>query len=278
MRTLILDFDGSVAPLEGAETISLTARQEEIRFACSPRSLDRLPDFRPADLVFLGSGDFHHVTYTLISRIRRPMQVVVFDNHPDNMRYLFGIHCGSWVARVAKLPFVSRVHVAGISSSDVEGLHAIENHVGLLRSGKVVYWCVRRNLSALRLLGIRESKSFDSTAAMLDGLRETLSDEPVYLSIDKDVLAGEIVQTNWDQGVMRFDELQAAILMLSGEIIAADIVGDVSLYRYRSRFKRMLSAIDRQPEIPAQSLALWREAHRRVNVALRSALEREFQR
>jgi hypothetical protein len=276
MRTLILDFDGSVAPLSGAETVSLSERQEEIRFACRPRSLDRLPDFGPAGLVFLGSGDFHHVSWTLISRMRRSMQVVVFDNHPDNMRYLFGIHCGSWVARVAKLPFVSRVHVAGITSSDVEGLHAIENHVGLLRSGKVVYWCVGRNLSALRRLGVRESKTFDSTAAMLEGLREGLSDEPLYLSIDKDVLVNTVVQTNWDQGVMRLDELETAIQMLSGRIVAADVVGDVSHYHYQSRFKRMLTAIDRQPVIPEESLPAWREAHRRVNEALRSMLEKEF--
>ena len=276
MRTLILDFDGSVAPLEGAQTIPLREREEEIRFGCRMRSLERLPEFGQPDLAFLGSGDFHHVSYALIARMQRPMQVVVFDNHPDNMRYAFGIHCGSWVAHVAKLPFVSRVHVAGITSADVEGFHALENHLGLLRSGRVVYWCTGRQMTALRRLGVRESRSFDSIAGVLEAM--TLSAEPVYLSIDKDVLASDVVQTNWDQGVMRLDELESAIEMLHGRLLAADVVGDVSIYRYQSRLKRMLSAADRQPAIPAQSLASWREAHRRVNVRLRSMLEREFRR
>ena len=278
MRTLILDFDGSVAPLDGAETISLRDREEEIRFACSVRALEDLPDFGGPDLVFMGSGDFHHVSYTLISRMRRPMQVVVFDNHPDNMRYPFGIHCGSWVSHVARLPFVSRVHVAGIRSDDVRGWHAFENRLGVLRSGKVVYWCVVPDLNALGRLGVRESRSFASISAMLEGLRSAISNEPAYLSIDKDVLASDVVQTNWDQGVMRFDELESAIAMLRGRIVAADVVGDVSAYRYRSRVKRLLSALDRQPEIPAQSLEAWREAHRQVNVRLRSLLEPEFRR
>jgi arginase family enzyme len=271
-RTLVLDFDGSVAPLDGAETIPLGAMQEAVRFGCRRRVLERLPPLGDPALVFLGSGDFHHVTYALLARMQRPMQVVVFDNHPDNMRYPFGIHCGSWVSHAARLPFVSRIHVAGITSPDVEGAHAVENRLGLLRSVKIVYWCVRRDLRALRRLGVRASQSFDSIAEMLGALGDALSGEPVYLSIDKDVLAADVVRTNWDQGVMRIDELDAAIAMLRGRLVAADVTGDASVYRYRSRFKRLLSALDRQPEIPAASLAAWRRAHRDLNLRLLSLL------
>src|SRR5207244_2712572 len=130
------------------------------------------------------------------------IQVVVFDNHPDNMRYPFGIHCGSWVWHVGRLPFVERVHVAGINSSDVEGMHVWENHLAALRSGKVVYWCVQRNLRALRGLGAR---SFDSVKAMLAALVATVAraSAPIYLSIDKDVLAAEEARTNWHEEVRR---------------------------------------------------------------------------
>ena len=271
-RALVLDLDGSVAPLEGAETIPLREREEELRFACRLSALDRLPPFAEARLVFLGSGDFHHLTYALLSRVGLPMEVVVLDNHPDNMRYPFGIHCGSWVAHAARLPFVSRIHVAGICSPDVEGARALENHLRPLRSGKVVYWCIRRDLGALRRLGARASRSFDSIPDMLDALGGELSGRPVYLSIDKDVLAGDAVQTNWDQGVMRLPELESAIGLVKNNLIAADVTGDVSAYRYGSRFKRLLSALDRQPEIPAQSLASWREAHRRLNLRLLALL------
>ena len=282
-RTLILDFDGSVLPLEGADTVVLHERQEAIRFACRMSALRRLQaELEPAlradpPVVFMGSGDYHHVSYLLIERLRRlgeRIQVVVFDNHPDNMRYPFGIHCGSWVWHVSRLPFVARVHVAGITSTDVERAHAIENHLGPLRSGRVVYWCVGRNLGALRLFGVRDSRTFPSVPEMLDGLGTELADarEPVYLSIDKDVLAHEVVQTNWDQGVMRLEELDTAIRMLQARLIGSDVVGDVSSYRYRSRFKRVLSGLDGQPEIPAASLQEWQTGHQRVNQRLLSLL------
>ena len=282
-RALILDFDGSVRPMEGADAIPLSGLQEAIRFSCRMSRLRRLQaDLEPrlsADpqVVFMGSGDFHHVSYVLIERLRRlnkRIQVVVFDNHPDNMRYPFGIHCGSWVWHISRLPFVARVHVVGITSTDVERWHVMENHLAPLRSGSVVYWCVGRNLGALRLLGVRESQSFVSVADMLARLGTTLSDtrEPVYLSIDKDVLARDVVQTNWDQGVMRLEELESAIRMLQGRLVGSDVVGDVSSYSYRSRFKRLLSALDGQPQVPLESLEAWQIVHQQVNRRLLALL------
>jgi arginase family enzyme len=284
-RTLILDFDGSVRPLEDADTIPLQERQEAIRFGCRMATLRQLESaIEPAlrtdpPVVFMGSGDYHHVSYLLIERLRRlgeRIQVVVLDNHPDNMRYPFGIHCGSWVWHVSRLPFVARVHVAGITSGDVEGGHAIENHLAPLRSGRVVYWCVQRSLRALRMFGVGDSRSFPSVGEMLAALGVELaaSPEPVYFSIDKDVLSHEVVQTNWDQGVMRLEELESAITMLQGRLIGSDVVGDVSSYRYRSRFKRLLSGLDGQPDIPVASLEEWQLGHQRVNQRLVALLAR----
>ena len=245
---IILDFDGSVTPLPGAQVVALRDRQEEIRFACPLGTLRALGGLvPPASIAFLGSGDYHHVSYLLIERLRRSLQVVVFDNHPDNMRYPFGIHCASWVGHVSRLPFVSRVHVVGIASADVEGIHVIENRLAPLRAAKVIYWCVGRDLRWLRAAGVRASKSFASTAEMLATFSEALraSDEPIYLSIDKDVLAADVVRTNWDQGVMTLDELTAAIASFRPRVIASDITGDASAYRFRSLFKRALIAIER---------------------------------
>jgi len=282
-QALILNFDDSVKPLPGGRIIPLTDRQEDIRFGCRKKVLDELGrelatalDARPP-VVFLGSGDYHHVSYLLIERRRAldtRIQVVVFDNHPDNMRYPFGIHCGSWVWHVSRLPFVARVHVAGITSTDVEAGRLWENHLAPLYSGKVVYYCVQRNLRAMRRLGMHHSRAFPSMSALLDALSAsvTTAPEPVYLSIDKDVLARDVVQTNWDQGVMRLEELMAAIRMLRRRIIASDVVGEVSAYRYRSRFKRFLSGLDRQPVIPEQTLNDWQTQHQQVNRQLLSLL------
>ncbi len=287
-RALILDFDDSIRPLPETDAIPLRDRQEVIRFGCRMpvlRALGR--ELTPvldghAPVVFLGSGDYHHVTYLLVERLRSlgaQIQVVIFDNHPDNMRYPFGIHCGSWVWHVSRLPFVARVHVVGITSKDVEGGHLWENHLAPLYSGKVRYWCVQRNLRAMRSLGIRHGQSFPSAAALLDRFNAALAaaPEPVYLSIDKDVLAHDVVQTNWDQGVMRLEELTSAIQMLKGRIVGSDVTGDVSSYRYRSPFKRLLSGLDGQPRIPDHTLGEWQAQHQQVNRQLLLLLRRNVE-
>jgi len=280
-RPVILDFDGSVA-LDDALALPFREREEDIRFGCSAVALRKLTvelsDAIPADsgTVFLGSGDFHHITLALIQRLpaNERIQVVVFDNHPDNMRYPFGVHCGSWVSHVSRLPFVSRVHVAGITSSDVERGHIWENSLAPLRSGKVRYWCVGNDLSALNRAGVEQSRSFQNMAELLPALQQAIDSWPdqVYLSIDKDVLARDVVQTNWDQGVMRLDELESAIVTLRPRLIGSDVVGEVSSYRYRSWFKRLLTALDRQPAVPLDSLLAWQARHREVNERLASLL------
>jgi arginase family enzyme len=280
-RALLLDFDDSVRPLPDCDVIPLSRHQEAIRFGCRMpelRSLGRelAPALDPAPrLVFMGSGDYHHVSYLLIERLRtlgRKIQIVVFDNHPDNMRYPFGIHCGSWVWHVSRLPFVARVHVVGITSTDVEDGHLWENHLGPLYSGKVMYWCVQRNLRVMKLFGIRRSRTFASIADLLKEFVAAVADEPIYLSIDKDVLSPDVVQTNWDQGVMTLEELTSGIQALLGRIIGSDVCGEVSSYRYRSRFKRFLSNLDHQPPIADDTVDEWQARHREVNLHLLSLL------
>jgi arginase family enzyme len=279
---LVLDFDGSVGSLN-ATIVDLRERQEAIRFGCRMSTLRALGDeLAPAlsvmpSTVFMGSGDYHHVSYLLIERLQAlatPMQVVVFDNHPDNMRYPFGIHCGSWVWHVSRLPFVSCVYVLGITSADVEGMNVWQNHLAPLRFGKVRYWCVGRDLRWMRRLGIKRSQSFATMGDLLDQFEDESRTwkQPVYLSIDKDVLSRDVVQTNWDQGVMTLEELELAIGMLKKLVIASDVTGEVSTYRFTTRHKRILAALDHQPEIPEGSLKLWQEQHQAVNRRLLSML------
>ena len=292
-NVLILNFDGSVLPLPGAFSLSLSHWQEAIRFGCTLSTLERLDSeigFKSSLLwstdeqtkstptklkptIFLGSGDYHHISHLLIRRYastRPAMQVVVFDNHPDNMRYPVGIHCGSWVNQVSRLPFVRCVHVLGITSTDVEIAHAWENHLRPLRAGKVRYWCVGRNLAWMRYLGITQSQSFESIPALLHAFERYLQThaDPVYLSIDKDVLSPDEAHTNWDQGVMRLAELGSAIGLLKSRLIASDVTGEISVYAYQSRFKRLLSGLDKQPTISDTELALWQREHQVINQQL----------
>ena len=279
---LILDFDRSVAPISGAVSIDLSAWQDTIRYGCSLDDLARLQAFLetngagPAPVTFLGSGDFHHVTYVLMRRrpAPRPFQVVVFDNHPDNMRYPWGIHCGSWLSHVCALPSVSKVTVVGIASDDVRWNHLWENRLLPLVRGKLEYLCFASVSPLGRLLPgfVDLSRDGDRQPDRLADRIASANADPIYLSIDKDVLAPAAVQTNWDQGLMRDDELLDIVRCLRPRIFAADVTGEISFFRYSSWWKRMLARFDGQSLDPPSGLAELQAAHHRLNARLLEAL------
>lgn len=276
---LVLDFDRSVGVLPDAHVIDLVEWQEAIRFGCSLRRFREVTAAIAARLpvrygtVFLGSGDYHHLSWPLIERrvAREPFEVIVFDNHPDNMRFPFGVHCGSWVRKVALLPQVAHVHVLGISSGDVSSAHAWENYLAPLARGKLSYWTVGVDTRWAARLGLAKAfNAFDTNAALLERFFEERrgSTVPVYLSIDKDVLDPSVARTNWDQGRLLDTELFSAIDRLQGRLIGSDITGDISAYRYRAWWKRKLSALDEQPEIDAAELAAWQAQQHALNLRL----------
>jgi len=282
-RSLVLDFDRSVAPPPGAAVLDLSAWQETIRYGCSLADLQRLEAFlaesglAAARVTFLGSGDFHHVTYSLVRRLAGagPFQVVAFDNHPDNMRYPWGIHCGSWVRHVCALPFVSKVTVVGITSGDVGWSHLWENHLPPLLRGKLSYLCLART-SRLASRLVRGLVDFSADRARFaDALGERLlgdGGDPVYLTIDKDVLAPTAVRTNWDQGILREDELLAAVRRLAPRVFAADVTGEISFFRHARWWKRLLARLDGQSLSSPVDLAALQAAHHDLNLRLLQAI------
>ncbi|MEP7242576.1 MAG: hypothetical protein ABI885_02710 [Gammaproteobacteria bacterium] len=288
MRPLILDTDGSVPAIDGATVVPLGDLQEQIRFGCTMGQLKNLrerlaPPLRtPPEVAFLGSGDFHHLSYLLIERIARdrPIEVVVLDNHPDNMRYPFGVHCGSWVRRVTQLPQVRHVHVVGITSSDVSAKRLWENYLTPLRRGQLTYWCIGSELRWPRWVPWHEAlRSFGDADALLAAFKkhQAHSRAALYLSIDKDVLSPSVVRSNWDQGVFREETLHAIIELLGRRIVACDITGEVSSYHYLRAWKRWLAARDAQPQVEAGQLYAWRQQHCAVNDRLLAKLAHEME-
>jgi hypothetical protein len=282
-RPVVLDIDRSVGPLPDRLVLPLAHWQESIRFGCSLATMRRfrtmLDELLPATYgtVFTGSGDFHHLSWPLIARLSapRPFQVVVLDNHPDNMRFPFGVHCGSWVRKVALLPQVSHVHVLGITSSDIGAGHAWENYLIPLRRGKLSYWSIGVDTGWSRRLGLAHAfHGFDTAEAMVDAFTESQRTQPApsYLSIDKDAFAAEVAHTNWDQGRLLLDHALGLIGSLRHGLVGSDINGEVSHYRYRSWWKRKLSALDEQPEIDPAQLAGWQAQQHALNLQLLEAI------
>ncbi len=286
---LVLDLDGSVQGLPEAQVLALRQWEEAIRFGCgwgAWRRLDSvLHDVWPDQYgtALLGSGDFHHLTHLLVARVpvTEPFDVVVLDNHPDNMRFPWGIHCGSWVHHVAALPQVRAVHVLGICSGDIGWRHAWENRLSAIYRGRVYYWSVGVDTAWANLVGLgRKVRTFSTLASLIEAFAESrrADETPVYLSIDKDVLSPTVVPTNWDQGVATLEQALDLIAVVAGKVIASDITGEVSVYHYAARWKRWLSQLDAQPAIAPEDLVAWQQLHAAVNRTLLTAIASAYRR
>ncbi|MCL2457376.1 MAG: hypothetical protein FWF31_00715 [Desulfobulbus sp.] len=287
-RPVILDFDDSGPPLSpDTLRIPLSDWQESIRFGCTLRNYaalaSRLDGLMPLECgcVFTGSGDYHHLSLYLLRRLARHrdlvpgcLDVVVCDNHPDNMRYPFGLHCGSWVRHAVALACVRHIHVIGITSADITLAHAWENYLAPFVRKKLFYWSVGRRAAWLGLLGRRaHSRSFDSAGELVAAFTPVARDSGcLYLSIDKDVLSPAVARTTWDQGVFGLEDLEMVIRACSGKLAGADITGDVSAYAYGGVFKRLLCRLDGQRGLDAATSASWQKVQLAVNARLLALL------
>ncbi|WP_297322222.1 arginase family protein [uncultured Bartonella sp.] len=279
---VILDFDHSVGKFDGSINIDLTNWQDAIRYATSLANFQRLEEKLQTVIpekpgtVFLGSGDYHHVSQLLIKHQHKNLQkehltVIVIDNHPDNMRYPFGIHCGSWMSYAAALPFVDHVHVVGITSHDIGIKHAIENRLKPLIQDKLTYWSTGVDVGWASFIGLKSAfQTFANVDDMMSAFISTIYKEtaPVYLSIDKDALSAQFIHTNWDQGAMEPRHLSDLITNLGNRLIGCDVTGEVSNYVYKNFWKRLLSKLDGQSPIAEQQLIQWQSEQQRLNEKL----------
>ncbi|WEK39211.1 MAG: hypothetical protein P0Y50_11745 [Candidatus Brevundimonas colombiensis] len=287
---LVLDMDGSVLPLPDEIRPTLPPEwSETLRFGCGAKRFRRasaaltalVPPYQAHGPVLMGSGDFHHLSWPLIlrclDRAEAPVQVVVLDNHPDSMVFPWGVHCGSWIGRMAMDPRVSEVHVVGVTSEDLGGAHAWEHDLRAVKGGKATYWSTGVDVDWAHRRGLGERfRSFDDTGALTAALSRYLGDDPAptYLSIDKDVFAPDVVRTNWDQGQMTAAQGLDIVAALKGALVGADITGEVSLHRYRTWWKRWLSRMDGQTEEPsAEVVARWQSENHPFNLQLVQALQ-----
>jgi len=283
-QPLVLDFDGSLTALENSNVIDLQNWQETVRFGCGMKNWRALRQTLDAKMprehstVLMGSGDFHHISHLLIARCQCDtlFDVVVFDNHPDNMRFPFGIHCGSWVRHVAALPNVCKVHVIGISSGDVSWRHAWENYLMPLYAGRVHYWTLGVDTRWARIAGLASRfHSFEQREELLTAFTAVLrnDDTPLYLSIDKDVLDASVAHTNWDQGHFLLEDIERVMAGFDGRLVGSDITGEISIHHYQTRWKRWLSAMDEQPVIAPEALAQWQQEQLAVNRRLLASID-----
>lgn len=157
---------------------------------------------------FIDSGNYHYMSYILLSMVKEPFSLVVFDHHPDMQPPKFGdiLSCGGWVLKVLQdNPNVRDVHIIGADEKLISELPKED----------------------------RARVSFYTLDDIKTGLPKT--EYPVYLSVDKDVVKREELITNWDQGEMGkeelFDHIHSIMTDPDRKLIGVDICGECAPYQ-----------------------------------------------
>jgi hypothetical protein len=258
MNLRILDLDGSL-PAQDAMTarkpqlVPLPGWGELIRLACSfgrfraferalAGALAAAPTPGPT-LTFYGSGDFHHVSLALVRQLRTPINLLVLDNHPDWMRGVPFLHCGTWLYHAARLPHVHTIfHLGG--DVDFDNYYRPLAPWSMLRAGKIRVWPATRRFVGGSWRGVEntplraqpdEPASLGRIGQLLAPLAGELRHRPLYISLDKDVMGSEEAMVNWDSGRLTLGEVRAvlekSIQMAGGQLAGMDVVGDWSPVR-----------------------------------------------
>jgi hypothetical protein len=256
------------------------------RFQRFERTLARLLGSamdRETIVTLCGSGDFHHVSLALLRRQPHAFNLLVVDNHPDWMRGVPFLHCGTWLRHAANLPQVRRIfHVGG----DVD----FDNHYrwlapwSLLTAGKIIVLPAIRTFSRGRWAGVANdplkvlpgngSKKIPPLGIrlreMLSPFLRDLGSWPLYITLDKDVMVPADAVVNWDSGHLSLGETRTALetflTAASGNLAGMDIVGDWSPVRVDSIFGRFLSYLE-HPALTVDGSAAT-DTNERTNLAL----------
>ncbi len=198
-------------------------------------------------ITWFGSGDFHHVTASLVTmaaaRHGAPLTIVHFDNHPDWVCCRTGLHCGSWVSSVLREGVVQRVVSLGISSDDLAWPELKRADLALVAAGRHVVFPLNRASSivagnygdgpAHASVGRRilwKQFSDQPQADCVRSVLDSIETDAVYITIDKDALLPRHARTNWDQGSLSIDGLMAwlRVILDRHRVVGVDIGGDYS--------------------------------------------------
>lgn len=201
-------------------------------------------------LTFVGSGDFHQTTATLIESLppsQQPVTIILFDNHPDWFKAPAHFHCGAWVVQALKHPFVERVIMVAQDSEDIRGDQFRFAPFNELCKGRVEMHPLARNSVLVPLIwrskvaGVESSKktwlgtklSFATVRGVgVPGIGERLAKElagkNVYVTMDKDVLDHADAITDWDQGSLKLSEMTSIISRVAetANIVGMDVCGE----------------------------------------------------
>ncbi len=281
MTATIFDLDSSVTSQsrllarlgDQAQTIDLRDLGPSVRYLPTREAVAKLDNAvvkaESSFVSFFGSGDFHHLTASVLKRFPQPVSVVVFDHHSDWIG-LSIFPCGSWVVEALKLPNVAKIVSIGVGASGITGWRVCSGAFKDFLSGRVQIYphdctasrCLGRRSRHLECAEIKprfltsdiywKSVAGSAWKALIRAIIDSLPTSSVYLSIDKDCLTSDYAFTNWDTGPLSIQQVIDAVRMLAEtkEIVGVDICGEYSEARGENSLLEGLAARF-YPKIPA---------------------------
>jgi len=167
-----------------------------------------LAPYSPEGIHFIDSGNYHYVSKLWTDKINEPFSLIIFDHHPDMQPTLFDnlMSCGCWVKKVLDTNSnIRKVCIIGASDALLQRIK------GQFPDQLIFY-------SEQDLSHEKGWKRFATNHL----------NEPVYISVDKDVLNKESALTNWDQGSLSLNELEELLtfILRKQDVIGIDICGE----------------------------------------------------
>ena len=171
---------------------------------------------RSSRLRYFDSGNYHYMSKILMDimaegssalpcGIMEQYDLVVFDHHPDMQWTSYGdiLSCGSWVLNALK------------DRPELCGVYVIGADHGLISKAQ------------------KEHPEYENRVHFLETAYELpVSDmkRNIYISVDKDVLSKDELETNWDQGDMSIASLADSLEFIRDSfgdgIMAVDVCGE----------------------------------------------------
>ncbi len=200
------------AHLNGTDCYCSQEASKEIKNIIAPYSAEGIH--------FIDNGDYHYITKFWMEKLNQSFSLVLFDHHTDMQpsRIPGLLSCGDWVKdAIDEDPKLRQVIIIGTPQGTEEKIPNIYRRKVYLFSREKI----RQMLSAQEQLTMKE---------------------PIYISIDKDVLNTAYAETNWDQGTLTLQELQQSLLsiMTHNHVIGIDICGEYKIVQ--SLFQNQKSA------------------------------------
>ncbi len=299
-RIRVLNFDNSITIQSNllnrypAEIIDFTSLASSARLYMSKVLRRRISNFLvPKEKncpTFLGSGDFHHISETLISQFDEPVSLIIFDFHPDwdILPPRFG--CGSWVSQALKNKNISKCILVGSGSFDLSFPALQTADLGALVDDRLEIYPWRHKPSRVYLRHVARNRSIITQQGLFSNkviwqelekkdlvdftseLIRNLPTKKVYISIDKDCLKKEFSLTNWEEGLLSLEQLLIMLKLMRRDldIIGLDITGDYSAPKVSNKIKAFICRLDHPQEYSANNCSsdLIRSINEQTNLAI----------